>query len=62
MKITDNDIAAVPFDEPRGRRVPIDNFFRSLADQHGDGFAVILTGGGSDGAVGVKAVKEAGRI
>ncbi|MBV8653495.1 MAG: PAS domain-containing protein, partial [Alphaproteobacteria bacterium] len=39
-----------------------DSFFRSLAAQHGDGFAIILTGGGSDGAVGVKSVKEAGGI
>src|SRR5690242_140174 len=39
LEITDNEIAAVPFKEPRGRRVPIDNFFRSLANQHGDGFA-----------------------
>jgi hypothetical protein len=52
----------VEFDEPRGRRVPIDFFFRSLAEQHGDGFAVILSGAGSDGAIGVRAVKEAGGI
>ena len=52
----------VAFDEPRGHRAPIDLFFRSLAEQHGDGFAVILTGAGSDGAVGVRAVKEAGGI
>src|SRR5262249_13192002 len=37
-------------------------FFRSLAESHGDGFAVILSGGGSDGAVGAKAVKEAGGL
>src|SRR5262249_24580365 len=41
---------------------PIDLFFRSLAEQHGDGFAVILTGAGADGALGVKAVKESGGI
>src|SRR5262249_30595100 len=34
----------------------------SLAYQHGDGFAVVLSGAGSDGAVGVKAIKEAGGI
>jgi len=62
LRITDNRISAVPFGEPRGQRAPIDGFFRSLAAQHGDGFAVILTGGGSDGAVGVKAVKESGGI
>jgi two-component system CheB/CheR fusion protein len=62
LRISDHDVSAHEFDEPRGRRAPIDLFFRSLADQHGDGFAVILTGAGSDGAVGVKAVKEAGGI
>src|SRR5262249_20493293 len=51
-----------PFDEPRGQRAPIDQFFRSVADEHGDGFAIILTGSGSDGAVGVKAIKEGGGL
>jgi two-component system CheB/CheR fusion protein len=46
----------------RGQRAPIDSFFRSLAGQHGDGFAVILTGSGTDGTIGVKAIKEAGGI
>jgi two-component system CheB/CheR fusion protein len=62
LQITDNRISAAPFDEPRGRRTPIDLFFRSLAEHHGDGFAVILTGAGSDGAVGVRAVKEDGGV
>jgi two-component system CheB/CheR fusion protein len=62
LRIADGEISALEFDEPRGRRAPIDLFFRSLADQRGDGFAVILTGAGSDGAAGVKAVKEAGGI
>jgi two-component system CheB/CheR fusion protein len=62
LEISDHRIAAIGFEEPRGQRAPIDRFFRSLAAEHGDGFAVILTGGGSDGAVGVKAVKEAGGI
>jgi len=62
LHITDDEIATAEFDEPRGRRAPIDLFFRSLAEQHGDGCAVILTGAGSDGAIGVKAVKESGGI
>ncbi|HEY8696192.1 MAG TPA: chemotaxis protein CheB [Rhizomicrobium sp.] len=62
LRVSDDEIAAVPFEEPRGHRAPIDLFFRSLAQQHGDGFAVILTGAGSDGAIGVKAVKESGGI
>ncbi|MFL6688820.1 MAG: chemotaxis protein CheB [Alphaproteobacteria bacterium] len=62
LRISDDEIAAIPFEEPRGRRMPIDFFFRSLAEQHGDGFAIVLTGAGSDGAVGVKAIKERGGI
>src|SRR5262249_42981709 len=49
-------------DTPQGRRTAIDVFFRSLAERHGDGFAIVLSGGGSDGAVGAKAVKEAGGL
>ena len=62
LLITDHEVATLPFDEPRGRRSPIDQFFRSLADQHGDGFAVVLTGAGSDGTLGAKAIKEAGGL
>jgi two-component system CheB/CheR fusion protein len=62
LQITDDQISAVAFDEPRGQRAPIDLFFRSLARQHDNGFAVILTGAGSDGAIGVRAVKETGGI
>jgi two-component system CheB/CheR fusion protein len=62
LSVSDHEVSAVAFDSPRGQRAPIDLFFRSLAEQHGDGFAVILTGAGSDGAIGVKAIKEAGGI
>jgi two-component system, chemotaxis family, CheB/CheR fusion protein len=62
LHISDREISAAEFDQPRGQRAPIDLFFRSLAEEHGDGFAVILTGAGSDGAIGVKAVKESGGI
>jgi two-component system, chemotaxis family, CheB/CheR fusion protein len=62
LHITDHTVSTLPFDEAHGLRAPIDLFFRSLAQQHGDGFAVILTGAGSDGSSGVKAVKEAGGI
>ncbi len=48
------------FDEPRGHRAPIDIFFRSLAENHGDGVAIIFSGTGSDGSLGIKAIKEAG--
>jgi two-component system CheB/CheR fusion protein len=44
---------------PRGLRLPIDFFFRSLADDRQDGsIGVILSGMGSDGTLGLRAIKE----
>jgi two-component system CheB/CheR fusion protein len=62
LRVSDGAIETARFDEPRGHRVPIDLFFRSLAEHHGDGFAIVLSGGGSDGAVGVRAVRERGGL
>jgi two-component system CheB/CheR fusion protein len=62
LEISDTSIGAAPFRDPAGRRTAIDVFFRSLAESHGDGFAIVLSGGGSDGAGGSKAVKEAGGL
>jgi two-component system CheB/CheR fusion protein len=62
LQMIDHEVSAVEFDQPHGQRSPIDQFFRSVAERIGDGFAVILSGAGSDGAIGVRAVKEAGGI
>jgi chemotaxis methyl-accepting protein methylase len=44
---------------PRGLRLPIDSFFKSLADdQHERSVGVILSGMGSDGTQGIRAIKE----
>jgi two-component system CheB/CheR fusion protein len=46
---------------PRGRRLPIDFFFRSLAsDQHERAICIVLSGTGSDGSLGVRMVKGEG--
>jgi len=46
---------------PRGRRLPIDFFFRSLAqDQRERAIGVVLSGTGSDGTLGVRAIKGEG--
>ena len=45
----------------RGIRLPIDFFFRSLAQDHHDrAICIVLSGTGSDGALGVRAVKGEG--
>lgn len=62
LRIADHMIAALPFEEARWQRAPIDSFFRSLAEQHSDGYAIVLTGAGADGSIGVKAIKESGGI
>ena len=46
---------------PRGQRLPIDFFFRSLAqDQRERAICVILSGTGSDGTLGIRAIKGEG--
>ncbi len=47
--------------EPRGHRLPIDYFFRSLAqDQHERSICIILSGTGSDGTLGLREIKGEG--
>ncbi|WP_304616402.1 chemotaxis protein CheB [Paracoccus sp. (in: a-proteobacteria)] len=51
------------FDQPRGLRRPIDDFFESLAHDQGAAAAcVILSGTGADGTLGLRAIKEHGGI
>jgi two-component system CheB/CheR fusion protein len=46
---------------PRGQRLPIDFFFRSLAqDQRERAIGIVLSGTGSDGTQGVRAIKGEG--
>ncbi|MDY6827375.1 MAG: chemotaxis protein CheB, partial [Bacillota bacterium] len=49
--------------EPRGLRLPIDFFFRSLADDRQEqSIGVILSGMGTDGTLGLGAIKEKGGV
>jgi two-component system, chemotaxis family, CheB/CheR fusion protein len=60
--IADSHLDLDSFTERRGSRTPIDHFFRSLARIHHGAIAIILSGGGTDGAVGIKAIKEEGGL
>jgi len=47
--------------EPRGHRTPIDFFFRSLAEgKKEQAIGIVLSGTGSDGTMGVRAIKAEG--
>ncbi len=62
LVIDGDSLSARPISAPRSKRATIDMFFRSVAAVRGDGFAVVLSGSGSDGALGIRAVKEAGGV
>ena len=62
ITVTDTQLETAEFTEPRGKRSPIDHFFRSLASKGQESIAVILSGGGTDGSVGIKEVKERGGV
>ena len=49
--------------EPRGRHLPIDSFFRALAaDQAESAVGIILSGTGTDGTLGIRAIHGAGGL
>lgn len=59
LKIQDGALHLSEAVAKQGYKAPIDQFFRSLAEDQGDqAVAVVLTGTGSDGSLGVKAIKE----
>ena len=62
LVIEGDSVTARSFTEPRGHRAPIDMFFRSVAAARGDGIAVVLSGTGADGSLGVRATKEGGGV
>lgn len=61
--MTNTHLDVAEFEQPHGQRTPIDHFFRSMAASgHSDPVAVILSGGGTDGSVGIKDIKEVGGL
>ena len=62
ISISDAHVEVSEFTETQSKRTPIDFFFRTLARSHRDAVAIILSGGGTDGSVGIKDVKEEGGL
>lgn len=63
LTIVDDRLHLAPPREQRGLRTPIDGFFLSLAEARGERAAgVILSGSGSDGTLGLRAIKEHGGL
>jgi two-component system CheB/CheR fusion protein len=63
LSAIDSHLRLTPLEPDRLDRAPVDHFFRTLAEQFdGHSVAVILTGTGSDGAQGVRRIRERGGI
>jgi len=61
LTMADGYIEVNPVISVEERRAPVDIFFRSLAESHGSGaVAVILSGTGANGSMGLKRIKENG--
>jgi two-component system CheB/CheR fusion protein len=63
MSMMDSMLQVGELERPRGQHVAIDLFFRALASVHRErAIAIVLSGTGSDGAVGIARVKEQGGV
>ena len=61
MAFINGALQLLPPGAPRGHRCPVDFFFRSLAqDHHARAIGIVLSGTGSDGAQGIRAIKGEG--
>ncbi|MBF0216824.1 MAG: PAS domain-containing protein [Candidatus Omnitrophica bacterium] len=63
MSLSNGKLMLEEPDIPRGQRLPIDHFFRSVSGEKGErAIAVILSGTGMDGTLGARAVKGEGGL
>lgn len=61
LEMQDGAILVTPNTQMGERRAPVDIFFRTLADSHGEAaVAVVLSGTGANGSMGLKRIKEHG--
>jgi two-component system CheB/CheR fusion protein len=63
LTMIDGFLGLTPLERPRGGHIAIDLFFRTLAEVHRErSVAIVLSGTGSDGAVGLTRIKEQGGV
>jgi two-component system, chemotaxis family, CheB/CheR fusion protein len=63
LTMSDGQLDAADVERSSGRPETIDRFFRSLAEAHGQrAMSIVMSGTGSDGAVGLASVKERGGV
>ncbi|HWQ33355.1 MAG TPA: chemotaxis protein CheB [Blastocatellia bacterium] len=63
LVISDGWIRLAEPEEFRGRRVPVDLFFRTLAEAwESQSIAIVLSGTGADGTLGLRRIKELGGV
>ncbi len=63
LSAIDTHLRLSPLEPVRQERAPIDHFFRTLAKTHdGRSVAVVLTGTGSDGTLGIRDIKANGGV
>jgi two-component system CheB/CheR fusion protein len=60
LEMEDGIIRTTEPERIKGKRIPIDRFFRSMAEAYGQrAISIVLSGSGSDGTLGVKHIKGA---
>ena len=60
LAISDRTLRLSEPTQPRSHRMAIDHFLGSLADdQHANAIGIVLSGSGTDGAIGLKKIKDA---
>lgn len=63
LMIIEDKLTVTPRTEKGGLHLPIDRFFESLArDRNAHAVGVVLTGTGSDGSIGVRAIRAEGGV
>lgn len=61
LEILDGRLRLRQISQESSRRMPVDVFFRSLAqDQHENAIGIVLSGSGSDGTLGMREIQGAG--